>query len=166
MTQILDVIGMIVAVAAIGVLVVGTDGAFAAALPALIGWVSVALGGAQVANSVVSFDHGHGSREQEVLGIGVGVLSMVSGGLIGQAARDVNGTADAGSALERFGGDIVNPPTVIVPTGATFTTSFASRLTTLYTPVLSVTNLVSSGQSVGTDFVDPNFSILDPVATQ
>ena len=163
MTQILDIIGMIVAVAAIAVMIVGTGGA--AALP-LIGVVSFALGGAQIANSMVSFKHKDITREQAELGIGIGVLSMVSGGLIGAAARDVDGTADVGSAVSRFGGDIVNPPTVIVPNGATFTTSFASRLTTLYTPVLSFTNLVSSGQSVGTDFINPNYSFLDPVATQ
>jgi hypothetical protein len=162
MTQTLDVIGVIVAVAAIGAAIVGTDGAAAAALPALIGWVSVGLGAAQITNSSVRYGEGHGTREDLVLGITEGVLSMASGGLIGQAARGVDGAADAESTLSQIGGDVIDPPTAVVPSGATFTTSFAYRLAT-YTRVLNITNLTSSIQSVGAD-INSNFSLLDLAA--
>ena len=154
MTQILDVIGMIVAVAAIA----GSGGL-------ALGVVAALVGVAQAANSVVLHHEKKLSTDQMWLGIGEGALSMVSGSLIGAAAREVNGAADAGSTLGNGFMDILSPVEASVPDAATFATSFAFRLTNVYTPILSVVNFYSAEQSLGTDFISPNFSILEPNAT-
>ncbi len=158
MTQILDVIGFILAVAAVVVLIVGTDGAALSLVATLLPYIGMAVGEAQMLNSAVLYHEGKDSLGQALLGIGTGALDIVGGGLIGQAASEINGTVDATSTVSQVFSDVFTPAEVVVPDGATFASSFAFRLTYFYTPTLDFANLASSGMTALGDFVNPNFS--------
>jgi len=163
MTQILDYLSM-----AVAILAIVTTGGVA------LGIIAAVIGVAQIGNSVISHEvYGNGSTSDMYLGIASGVLSSLSGGLVGAATRAAKGSIEVGAAAEGETSsatnlfkngvmDWINPPSFEGTTEIKLLTGFSERLYSFYTPTLKVINFAAGGVSIFQDVVLPKLNFIYP----